>query len=146
MKKPSCCLTSVLVALVISLIGVLSLFVLSHYNSQSQQRKIDSLICMSIDDSRESFSNYLSSSSRESYLFGVSSFYLFKNLYSESNYYDNVFTSVISNAYFKLLSNENPDLTEVQALLDALEVLAEDPSDITGYTLLQIFVDYSNYY
>jgi hypothetical protein len=101
---------------------------------------------MSLDDSRESFSNYLSSPSHESYLFGLSSFYLFKNLYSESNYYDDNFTSVISNAYLKLLSNENPDSAEVKALLDALDVLAENPSDITGYTLLQIFVDYYNYY
>ena len=131
---------------IIIVIIALSIFGFLYYNSQSQQRRIDSLICMSLDDSRESFSNYLSSSSRESYLFGLSSFYLFKNLYSESNYYDDNFTSVISNAYLKLLSNENPDSAEVKALLDALDFLAENPSDIRGYTLLEIFVNYSNYY
>ena len=133
-------------ASILALVIVLCLLIFSYHSSQSKQSRIDSLICTSLDDSMASFSDYLSSSSQESYLFGLSSFYLFKSIYSESNYYDDSFTSVISNAYFKLLSNENPDLLEMQALLNALEVLAENPSNITGYTLLQIFVDYPNYY
>ena len=146
MNRVSRRLIAVLVLLAILFVVILSLFLCSYHNSRSRQHRIDSLVCTSVTDSRESFSDYLLSSSRESYLFGVSSFYLFKSLYPESNYYDNNFTAVISSAYGKLLFNENLDSNEVQALLDALEILAEDPSDIRGYTLLQIFADYSNYY
>ena len=126
------------------LAGLLLVFVsLSLYQYQvnrTHHEHIDSLINVCIADAKDSFSDYLRSPSRESYLFAVSSFHTFTKLYPESSYYDSEFFRVISQAYAKLLFDASLDEDNLQTLVEALEFWEKDCSDIRGCTSLQTFL------
>lgn len=105
---------------------------------------IDNICERCLSGARDAFDNYLQSGSRQSYLSGVSNFHTFKSLYSESSLYDAKFVSVVSLACARLMFNDEMTQNDIELLLSALTMLADDYGDITGYTQLQIFVSSAN--
>lgn len=129
----------------VALAAFVLLFAFAQHDWQTRQRRIDALVSESLSESSEAFGSYQSSRARESYLLGVSAFYQLKNLYPESSYYEDQFSAAYSQAYAKLLFQEDLEPAELQFLLGALEILKEDPGDIRGYTSLEQFVNADSY-
>lgn len=136
------------IAVILAVISVAActLLLFSHGENQSLQRRIDSMVLTAIANSRDGFSDYMSTSSAGSYLLGTNSFYMFLNVYPESSYYDSYSANILHTTYAKLLSREDFDPGQLEVLVDALDILSENPFDAPGYTGLQIFINYSLYY
>ena len=130
------------IVLLVLLCIFVMLFLRENKKARDQQEKIDALAMECLADAHDAFSRFAASGEREAYLFGTSAFYLFKELYPETSEYRGTFASEVSKAYAKLLfGEENCDEAALQALIGALELLAEDDTDIRGYTMLQMFAE-----
>lgn len=142
MERKLCRIAALLIALLIALTALLGR---EHSINKNHQERIDLLVDSGLSDSKDAFLSYLKEAKSEDFLFGVSSFGLVKNLYPETTYHDDKYSAVISNAYAKLLFSNDLNSHELYVLVDALSALERNPLDVTGYTGLQLFVDYSDY-
>lgn len=66
-------------------------------------------------------------------------------LYDKSPLYDDVFISTISHAFHSLLFNDDLPQKQIEKLVEALSILADDYGNITGYTQLEIFTNFNMY-
>ena len=130
------------VLLVMLVICFMRLWLVERNNNM---RYVDEICRESLVNAHDSFSDYLESKSQASYLFGVSSYHIFMTLYDKSPLYDDVFISTISHTFHSLLINDDLPQKQIEKLVEALSILADDYGNITGYTQLEIFTNFNMY-
>ena len=130
-----------LLSMILAILFLISIVMLIQKNQkiQSSQKRIDDLASMCINNAWYGFSEYLHDPSQKNYLNGMNAFYTYYMLYRETGYYKSCFGQVLTNTYDTLLLDDRVDITDIQRLVDALELLTKDPFDVRGYSALRRF-------
>lgn len=129
----------VVIACALLLLAFIVLLIQKDRKIQSFQNHIDDLASICIKNAWKGFSDYLQDPSERNYVMGMDAFYAFYILYPDTSRYKDYFGEVVTHTYDTLLNDDRVDITDIQRLVDALEVLADDYSNITGYSALRRF-------